>query len=150
MPPSFTCNRLNWIWRRRKDEKLVRLHCRGEKYKLDQNVKPRAVADDLIYNSGNSFAIPLFLYKIELGSSIHDIHVNVFHKSSHEGIWQFWKSQAPMIHVIESPVPESHELPNGAVLVCHDIVFAEGVPDVHIFFCDFPHRRHMEEAPGLF
>ncbi len=78
-------------------EKLVRLHCRGEKYKLDQNVKPRAVADDLIYNSGNSFAIPLFLYKIELGSSIHDIHVNVFHKSSHEGIWQFWKSQAPMI-----------------------------------------------------
>ena len=78
-------------------EKLVRLHCRGEKYKLDQGVKPRAVADDLIYNSGNSFAIPLFLYKIELGSSIHDIHVNVFHKSSHEGIWQFWKSQAPMV-----------------------------------------------------
>ena len=78
-------------------EKLVRLHCRGEKYKLDQGVKPRAVADDLIYNSGNSFAIPLFLYKIELGSSIHDIHVNVFHKSSHEGIWNFWKSQAPMV-----------------------------------------------------
>ena len=78
-------------------EKLVRLHCRGEKYKLDQGVKPRAVADDLIYNSGNSFAIPLFLYKIELGSSIHDIHVNVFHKSSHEGIWNFWKGQAPMI-----------------------------------------------------
>ena len=79
-------------------EKLVRLHCRGEKYKLDQGVKPRAVADDLIYNSGNSFAMPLFLYKIELGSSIHDIHVNVFHKSSHEGIWNFWKSQAPMVN----------------------------------------------------
>ena len=78
-------------------EKLVRLHCRDDKYKLDQGSKPRAVADDLIYNSGNSFAIPLFLYKIELGSSIHDIHVNVFHKSSHEGIWQFWKSQAPMV-----------------------------------------------------
>ena len=54
-------------------EKLVRLHCRGEKYKLDQNVKPRAVADDLIYNSGNTFAIPLFLYKLELGSSIHAV-----------------------------------------------------------------------------
>ena len=50
-------------------EKLVRLHCRGEKYKLDQGVKPRAVADDLIYNSGNTFAMPIFLYKIELGSS---------------------------------------------------------------------------------
>ena len=35
-------------------EKLVRLHCRGDKYKLDQGAKPRAVADDLIYNSGNT------------------------------------------------------------------------------------------------
>ena len=66
-------------------EKLVRLHCRGDKFKLDQGVKPRAVADDLIYNSGNTFAIPLFLYKIELGSDIHDIHVDVFHRSSHDG-----------------------------------------------------------------
>ena len=75
-------------------EKLVRLHCKGEKYKLDQGAKPRAVADDLIYNSGNTFAIPLFLYKLELGSSIHDIHIDVFHKSSYEGIWQFWKAQS--------------------------------------------------------
>ena len=75
-------------------EKLVRLHCKGEKYKLDQGSKPRAVADDLIYNSGNTFAIPLFLYKLELGSSIHDIHIDVFHKSSYEGIWQFWKAQS--------------------------------------------------------
>ena len=75
-------------------EKLVRLHCRGDKYKLDQGVKPRAVADDLIYNSGNAFAIPLLLYKIELGSDIHDIHINVFHKSSHEGLWGFWKTQS--------------------------------------------------------
>jgi len=75
-------------------EKLVRLHCKGEKYKLDQGSKPRAVADDLIYNSGNTFAIPLFLYKLELGSSIHDIHIDVFHKSSYEGIWQFWKAHS--------------------------------------------------------
>ena len=75
-------------------EKLVRLHCRGDKYKLDQGVRPRAVADDLIYNSGNTFAIPLFLYKIELGSDIHDIHIDVFHKSSYEGLWQFWKNQS--------------------------------------------------------
>jgi len=77
-------------------EKLVRLHCRGgytgeQTYKLDNGVKPRAVADDLIYNSGNTFAIPLFLYRIELGSSIHAEHLNVFHKSSYEGMWNFWK-----------------------------------------------------------
>ena len=78
-------------------QKLVNLHCRGDKYKLDQGSKPRAVADDLIYNSGNTFAIPLFLYKLELGSSIHDIHIHVFHKSSYEGIWGFWKNQSTNI-----------------------------------------------------
>ena len=75
-------------------QKLVDLHCRGDKYKLDQGSKPRAVADDLIYNSGNTFSIPLFLYKIELGSSIHDIHIDVFHRSSYEGLWNFWRNQA--------------------------------------------------------
>ena len=55
------------------------------------------MADDLIYNSGNTYAIPLFLYKISLGSDIHDIHVDVFHKSSHDGLWGFWKSQASQI-----------------------------------------------------
>lgn len=75
-------------------EKLIRLHCREDKYKLDQGSKPRAVADDLIYNSGNTYAIPLFLYKIALGSDIHDIHIDVFHRSSHDGLWQFWQNNA--------------------------------------------------------
>jgi len=79
---------------RRHAQKLMELHVRSDKYKLDNGVKPRAVADDLIYNSGNTFTIPLFLYRIELGSSIHAEHLNVFHKSSYEGLWHFWKTQA--------------------------------------------------------
>jgi GR25 family glycosyltransferase involved in LPS biosynthesis len=75
-------------------QKLVDLHVRGEKYKIDNGVKPRAVADDLIYNSGNTFAIPLFLYKIELGSSIHTDHVDTFHKNTYESLWNFWKVDA--------------------------------------------------------
>ena len=71
-------------------EKIVKHHVRKDKYKLDQGVKPRAVADDLIYNSGNTFSIPLFLYRIALGSSIHPEHVDFFHKSSHDGLLQFW------------------------------------------------------------
>lgn len=70
---------------------------RGDKYKIDNGVKPRAVADDLIYNSGNTFAIPLFLYKLELGSSIHAEHIDVFHKASYDGLWNFWKTQANQI-----------------------------------------------------
>ena len=75
-------------------EKIIKHHIRGDKYKLDNGVKPRAVADDLIYNSGNTFSIPLFMYKIELGSSIHKDHIDVFHKSSYDGLWQFWKNQS--------------------------------------------------------
>lgn len=75
-------------------QKLINLHCRDDKYKLDQAVKPRAVADDLIYNSGNTYAMPIFLYKIDLGSDIHDIHVDVYHRSSHDGLWHFWKNQS--------------------------------------------------------
>ena len=74
-------------------EKLLKFHTRGDKYKLDQGVKPRAVADDLIYNSGNTFSIPLFLYRIELGSSIHPEHIDHFHRASHDGLLRFWEHQ---------------------------------------------------------
>ena len=82
-------------------EKLVRLHCRGEKYKLHQGMKPRPVADDLIYNSGNTFAIPLFMYKVELGSSIHPEHVEYFHKSNHQALWGYWSQQGASMEIAD-------------------------------------------------
>ena len=74
-------------------EKLLKLHVRGEKYKLDNGVKPRPVADDLIYNSGASYACPIFLYKIELGSSIHEEHIEIFHRGSHDGLRELWNTR---------------------------------------------------------
>ena len=74
-------------------EKLLRNHIRGDKYKLDNGVKPRAVADDLVYNSGCTYASPLLLYKTELGSSIHPDHVDIFHKNSYNAIRNFWETQ---------------------------------------------------------
>jgi len=71
-------------------EKLIRLHCRGDKFKLDQNIRPRCVADDLIYNSGNTYALPLLLYKIELGSSIHEDHIDVFHRGNYNAQMNYW------------------------------------------------------------
>ena len=79
-----------YIISRHHAEKLIRLHCRGDKYKLDNGVKPRAVADDLIYNSGNTYAIPLFLYKVQLGSSIHPEHVDAIHKASYNALTNWW------------------------------------------------------------
>jgi hypothetical protein len=72
-------------------EKILKHHIRGDKYKLDNGVKPRAVADDLIYNSGNTYSIPLLLYKIALGSSIHPDHIDAFHRQSHDGLLDYWK-----------------------------------------------------------
>ena len=80
-------------------EKLVRFHCRKDKYKLDQGVKPRAVADDLVYNSGNTFAIPLLVYRYELGSSIHPNHIDAFHRGNYEALTNFWAQNGSNIDI---------------------------------------------------
>ena len=82
-----------YIINRHHAEKIIKHHIRDGKYKLDNGVKPRAVADDLIYNSGITYAIPLFLYKIQLGSSIHPEHIDIFHRASHDGLRQYWEQQ---------------------------------------------------------
>ena len=84
---------------RRYAEKLIHFHCRGDKFILDQNIKPRAVADDLIYNGGLTFSTPLFLYELRLGSSIHDEHIEVFHKNSYNGVLAFWQNEGKELTV---------------------------------------------------
>ena len=79
-----------YVINRHHAEKLIRLHCRGDKYKLDNGVKPRPVADDLIYNSGNTYALPLLLYRIELGSTIHPEHIDVFLKGNFNVQNNYW------------------------------------------------------------
>lgn len=88
-----------YIITRHHAEKLLRHHIRDDKYKLDNGIKPRAVADDLVYNSGNTFSIPLLLYKLELGSSIHPEHIDIFHRNSHDGILNFWQQNGASLSV---------------------------------------------------
>jgi hypothetical protein len=78
-------------------EKLIKYHIRGDKYKLDNGVKPRPVADDLIYNSGVTYATPILLYKTELGSTIHPEHVDIFHKNSYNAIFNFWQQRGSVL-----------------------------------------------------
>jgi hypothetical protein len=80
-------------------EKLLRHHVRNEKYKLDQGVKPRAVADDLIYNSGNTYSIPLLFYRIELGSSIHPEHIDAIHRGNYDGLLNFWSHNGSSLDI---------------------------------------------------
>jgi len=81
-------------------EKLIYHHVKGvDKYRLDNGVKPRPVADDLIYNSGNTYSIPLLLYRLQLGSSIHPEHVDVFHRQNHDGILNWWSQMGASMDV---------------------------------------------------
>jgi len=95
-----------YIITRHHAEKLIRLHCRGgytgeQKYKLDNGCKPRPVADDLIYNSGNTFSIPLLLYKMELGSSIHQEHIDLIHRGNHQALSNFWVTNGSNVNIKE-------------------------------------------------
>jgi hypothetical protein len=80
-------------------EKLLRFHVKGDKYRLDNGVKPRPVADDLIYNSGNTYSIPLLLYRIELGSSIHPEHIDAFHVGNYKALSNFWEQNGANIDI---------------------------------------------------
>ena len=81
-------------------EKLLRYHCRGDKYKLDNGCKPRAVADDLIYNSGNTYAIPLLLYKTEL--ELHRFIQNILVHSIKETSMHFQTSGNRTVPILTS------------------------------------------------
>jgi hypothetical protein len=63
------------------------------------DVKPRPVADDLIYNSGNTYSIPLLLYKLNLDLSIHPEHIDAFHKGNHQALLNFWEQNGSNIDI---------------------------------------------------
>ena len=90
-----------YIITRHHAKKMLDLHCRGDKYKLDNGVRPRPVADDLLYNSGNTYSIPFLLYKIELGSSIHPDHIGAFHQGNRDGIQNFWVTSGSKFDIDE-------------------------------------------------
>ena len=71
--------------------KIIKNHIRGDKYKLDNNVKPRAVSEDVILETGKTYTIPIFLYNLEFGSTIHQEHINIFHKGPHDALRNWWQ-----------------------------------------------------------
>ena len=90
--------------------KMMKLHIRGDRYKLDNGVRPRPVADDLIYNAGRSFAIPLLLYKLEMGSSIHPEHVDVFHRGPRDTLFGWWANESNKVDPDSLLTWETHAL----------------------------------------
>lgn len=97
--------------------KIIRNHVRGDKFKLDNGVKPRAVSEDTIFGSGKTYSIPIFLYRLDLGSAIHPEHIDIYHKGSYNALHEFWEKQGyqmtidqlmnydPYLNRISNPTP---------------------------------------------
>ena len=79
--------------------KIVRNHVRGSKFKLDNGVKPRAVSEDVILETGKTYTIPLFLYNLNFGSTIHQEHIGVFHKGPHDALLNWWQQSGASIDI---------------------------------------------------
>ena len=79
-----------YVLKRHHAQKIYNAHIRGDKFKLDQDIRPRATSEDVILESGRVYCLPLFLYRLDLGSSIHPEHIEIFHRNSYNGISNFW------------------------------------------------------------
>ena len=71
--------------------KLMKNHMRGDRWKLDNGIKPRAVSEDTVLETGKTYTIPLFLYNLNFGSSIHQEHITIFHKGPHDALLNYWQ-----------------------------------------------------------
>jgi len=99
--------------------KIIKTFFRGDKFKLDCGVKPRATSEDCILGSGKTYTIPIFLYRLDLGSAIHPEHIEIFHKNSHNALLQYWQQNGadmqiedlmnydPYLNRISNPTGES-------------------------------------------
>ena len=79
--------------------KIIKNHVRGDKFKLDNDVKPRAVSEDTIFGSGKTYSIPIFLYSLDLGSAIHPEHIDIFHRNSHNALLDYWHNQGHQMNI---------------------------------------------------
>ena len=68
-------------------------------FKLDNGVKPRAVSEDVILETGKTYTIPLFLYNLNFGSTIHQEHIGVFHKGPHDALLNWWQQSGASIDI---------------------------------------------------
>ena len=76
-------------------------HVRGDKFKLDNGIKPRATSEDTVLESGKTYTIPLFLYNLNFPSTIHAEHIQVFHKGPHDALLNHWQQNGPDIDIKE-------------------------------------------------
>ncbi len=88
--------------------KLMKNHVRGKKYKLDNGIRPRAVSEDTVLESGKTYTIPLFLYNLNFDSTIHPEHIHVFHRGPYTALLNFWEQNGATFNIKEHMVHDPY------------------------------------------
>ena len=75
-------------------QKLCRLHTAGDRFRLDNGVRPRAAAEYVVFGSGKTYSAALFSYLVDMGSTIHQEHVDRCHRPSRQAVHDWWRTHA--------------------------------------------------------
>lgn len=88
-----------YLINRRYAEKLLSLHKKENKYDL-ANTLPRATAEDVIYNSGVTYSMPLLLYRedaFKVSNIQNNDDIKKFHEINYYKQLTLWKTKAKFI-----------------------------------------------------
>ena len=64
-------------------------------------MKPRAVSEDTILETGKTYTIPLFLYNLDMGSSIHTEHLGISTRVHTMLCWNWWQQSGAGVDLKE-------------------------------------------------
>lgn len=77
--------------------KLIALHHDNGKCKIDNGVTPKPFADEIVYHSGKTYAMPLFLYNLDFRSAIHQEDVKNIQTQSRRAVYEWWSKRSAHI-----------------------------------------------------
>lgn len=87
------CSTLCYLIKRSWAEKLVKRHFINNKIFFHKITPTKIVADGVLYDEAICLSFPLFTTYLKFNSSIHEDHVDKFHRKSRDEVMEFWKTK---------------------------------------------------------
>jgi len=83
-----------YIMTRAYAETLMRLHRIGSRYRFNRLHRQKTNTEDTLFGSGKTYTMPIFSYLSELGSLLHQHHIEEIHVPSERAFQRFWSAKA--------------------------------------------------------
>ena len=78
-------------------EKLARLHRVGDRFLLDNLPYGRASVEDMMLESGATYSMPIFTYRVEEESSLDRDHIDALHRPCDDLYRRFWAERSARV-----------------------------------------------------